>query len=139
MRIFGYLLIIFTCFTACKEDETGFTSLIGNWSYTTPDEKIEVTFDIVGGDTELLEIQNQTIKVDGVDGMSNLQFDNITEASITLIRINANDAALVFPYNITFNNLSASPDFGTIDVEEATYTFPWQNIVTLNDIQIVRR
>lgn len=139
MRFVGLVLVLFSFLIGCKEEEVGFTSLIGEWKYTTPDEKIEITFDIVGGDTELLTIKNQTIKIEGSEGNANIQFSNVTETSIDLIRINANDAALIYPYNIAFNNLSASPDFATLDVESASYTFPWPNTINLSDIQIVRR
>ncbi len=139
MKCLGFILILVLFLAGCKEEETGFTSLIGGWKYTTPDEKIEVTFDIVGGDTELLTIKNQTIKVDGEAGNANLQFSNITETTIDLIRINANDAALIYPYNIVFNNLTASPDFSSIAVESASYTFPWPGTITISDIEIVRR
>ncbi|HEY5691786.1 MAG TPA: hypothetical protein VIS49_10035 [Cyclobacteriaceae bacterium] len=139
MRFFGFLLTLFIFLIGCKEEETGFTSLIGEWKYTTPDEKIEITFDIVGGGTELLTIKNHTIKIDGSEGNANIQFSNVTETSIDLIRINANDAGLIYPYNIAFNNLSASPDFTIIEVESASYTYPWPNTITLDDIQIVRR
>lgn len=139
MRFISLLIVVFSFLIGCKEEEAGFSSLIGEWKYTTPDEKIEITFDIVGGDPELLTIKNQTIKIDGSDGNANIQFSNITETTIDLIRINANDAALIYPYYIAFNNLSASPDFTMIEVESASYTFPWQNTITLSDIQIVRR
>ena len=139
MRFVALVLVLFPFLIGCKEEEVGFTSLIGEWKYTTPDEKIEITFDIVGGDTELLTIKNQTIKIEGSEGNANIQFSNVTETSIDLIRINANDAALIYPYNIAFNNLSASPDFATLDVESASYTFPWPNTINLSDIQIVRR
>jgi hypothetical protein len=139
MRFISLLLIVISFLTGCKEEEMGFSSLIGEWEYTTPDEKIEITFDIVGGDTELLTIKNQTIKIEGNEGNANIQFSNITETTIDLILINAYDAVLIYPYNIAFNNLSASPDFTTIEVENASYTFPWPNTIILNDIQIVRR
>ena len=139
MRFVALVLVLFPFLIGCKEEEVWFTSLLGEWKYTTPDEKIEITFDIVGGDTELLTIKNQTIKIEGSEGNANIQFSNVTETSIDLIRINANDAALIYPYNIAFNNLSASPDFATLDVESASYTFPWPNTINLSDIQIVRR
>ena len=139
MRFVGLVLVLFSFLIGCKEEEVGFTSLIGEWKYATPDEKIEITFDIVGGDTELLTIKNQTMEIEGSEGNANIQFSNVTETSIDLIRINANDAALIYPYNIAFNNLSASPDFATLDVESASYTFPWPNTINLSDIQIVRR
>ena len=139
MRKVFYLLFVLLLAGGCKEEDAGFSSLIGSWIYTTPDEKIEVTFDIVGGATQLLIVQNQTIKVDGVEGKAELQSDNVTETTIGMIRINANDAGLIFPYNIVFNNLNAKADFSTIEVEEAIYTFPWTTSNTLSDIEIVRK
>jgi len=139
LRNFGLFIVIVSLLAGCKDEETGFTSLIGSWTYITPDEKMEVSFDIVGGDSELLVIQNQGIKIEGVEGKANIEFEDITETTIKFIRINANDAALIYPYNITFSDLSASVDFETIDVQSASYTFPWQNNITLSNIQIVRR
>lgn len=122
-----------------KDDEMGFTSLIGAWTYTTPDDKITVSFDIVGGTKELLAVSNQSIIVDGQPGKAEIETSEVTETTIGLIRINANDANLTFPYNITFNNLSVSPDFEVINVADATYTFPWPDINSLANIQIVRK
>lgn len=140
IKNFNYFLIILLLLVGgCKEEDPGFTSLIGSWIYTTPDNKIEVTFDIVGGTTEILVIQNQTIKVDGVEGRAELQTDKVTETTIGMIRINANDAILTYPYNIVFNKLKASEDFSTLAVEEAIYTFPWTVSQTLTEIEIVRK
>lgn len=138
MRVTFYLLFI-VLMIGCKEEEQGFTSLLGKWIYTTPDEKIEITFDITAGTSEILSVGNQTIKVEGVEGKAEIQTEVITETTIGMIRINANDKDLVYPYNIVFKNLSASTDFSAIEVEEAIYTFPWTDNITLNDIQIVRR
>ena len=140
MRIRSIVLFIVLVISSCaKDDEMGFTSLIGSWTYTTPDNKIIISFDIVGGTTELLAVSNQRIVIDGEEGQAEIQSTDVTETTIGLIRINANDAKLTFPYNITFNNLSASPDFEVINVADATYTFPWPDINSLANIQIVRK
>lgn len=123
----------------CKEEEIGFTSLIGMWTYTTPDEKIKVEFDIVGGNPEILTVSNPKIFVEGQEGMAEVQIESITETTFGRIRINANDADLVRPYNITFTNLKASDDFSVIEVEEANYIFPWPDGNELANIEIVRR
>lgn len=140
MKIVNVFLILSLMVTGCgKDDEVGFTSLFGSWTYTTPDGKIEVNFDIVGGATELLAIQNQKIVVDGQEGRAEIQIDNIEEKAIGSLRINANDPVLVSPYNIIFTKLSASTDFTTIDVEEASYTFPYSTVNALTNIKIVRK
>ncbi|MBX2942050.1 MAG: hypothetical protein KF860_06875 [Cyclobacteriaceae bacterium] len=134
------LITVTILFIACEnKDEVSFTSLIGAWTYTTPDKKIKVEFDIVGGDTELLAIKNQKIFVEGKEGKAEVQTDAIAETTFGFIRINANDVDLVRPYDIKFTNLKASEDFSVIEVEEATYTFPWSKSNALTDIEIVRR
>jgi len=142
MKRISVLLFIATYFfaTSCgKEDEVGFTSLIGSWTYTTPDEKITVSFDIVGGDSELLKVTNQLIVVEGKEGRAEVQTEGITESNIGRIRINANDAELVKPYDIIFSNVSASDDFTVMNVEEVTYIFPWPQSNVLNNVQIKRK
>lgn len=140
MRLFIFLLSGLSLLGCGKDDDVGFTSLIGSWTYTTPDEKIKVTFDIVGGGSaSLLAVENQTIEVDGENARAEIETVDITETSIKKIRINANDAALTFPYNITFNDLKANTDFTVLDVADATYTFPWPESQGLTNIQIVRK
>lgn len=140
MRIVNVFLILLLLVSGCgKDDEVVFTSLLGSWTYATPDGKIKVTFDIVGGTTDLLAIQNQKIIVDGQEGRAEIQIENVEEKTIGSLRINANDAKLVSPYNIVFTKLSASADFTTIDVEEATYTFPYPTVNPLSNIKIVRK
>lgn len=133
-------IVAITLLFGCgNEDEVGFTSLIGSWTYTTPDEKVKIEFDIVGGDTELFAVKNQKIFVEEQEGKAEVQTEAITETTIGRIRINANDADLVWPYNIAFKNLKASEDFSVIEVEEAIYTFPWPDSNTLTNIEITRR
>lgn len=138
------IFVLFLLGSCSKDDEVGFTSLIGSWTYTTPDNKIEVTFDIVGGSDEILNLKDQTIVVDGVEGKAEIQSENITETTIGRVRINANDASLVYAFNITFNKLSANTDFTEINVESASYTWPWSptagpTINALENIKIVRK
>lgn len=134
-----YLMIVAVLLFGCKDEEVGYTSLIGMWTYTTPDDKIKVEFDIVGGDTDILAVTNQKIFVEGQEGMAVAQTEAVTETTFGRIRINANDADLVRPYNITFTNLKASEDFSVIEVEEANYIFPWPDGNELTNIEIVRR
>lgn len=139
MKNIFYLSLVIFLLSGCQEKDPGFTSLIGSWKYSTPDDKIAVTFDIVGGSTELLVIQNQSIAVDGVDGKAELESDGVQETTIKSLRINANDPGLTYPYNILFTNLKASEDFSTLEAEMAAYTFPWTTSNTLTNIQIVRK
>ncbi|MEQ8364050.1 MAG: hypothetical protein RH948_14355 [Cyclobacteriaceae bacterium] len=134
--LIGVAAILFGC---SGDDEVGFTSLIGSWTYTTPDEKVKVDFDIVGGNPEILAVANQKIFIEGQEGKAEVQTASITETTFGRIRINANDADLDLPYSITFINLAASADFSVINVEEATYTFPWPDNNVLTEIEIVRR
>lgn len=134
-----YLIAILSLLFGCGEDEVGFTSLIGSWTYTTPDEKIKVEFDIVGGDPEILAVINQKIFVEGEEGAAAVQTEVVTETTFGRLRINANDANLVRPYNIIFTNLKANADFSLIEVESATYTFPWPDEHELTNVKIMRR
>ncbi|HOO09078.1 MAG TPA: hypothetical protein PKW06_03995 [Cyclobacteriaceae bacterium] len=140
MKVGAYLWVTAALLFGCGgEEDTGFTSLIGLWTYTTPDGKMKVEFDIVGGDKDLLAVKNQKIFVDGEEGRAEAQTEAITETTLGSLRINANDAGLVWPYSITFTNLSASDDFSTIKVEEAKYIFPWPDSNSLSQIEITRR
>jgi len=137
-----FIILIFLATSCSKDEDNGFTSLIGSWTYTTPDSKIKVTFVIVGGTSgtsDILEVQNQTIEVDGQEGNAEIQAEGITEKTFGKIRINANDASLTYPFDITFNDLSASDDFSVINVTDATYIWPWPDNNTLSNIQIVRK
>ena len=144
MKIGAYLLVGVLLWVACEDEDPGFTSLVGSWTYTTPDGKIQVSFDIGGGSTEILAINNPVIIVDGEEGTAVAVAQDIAETSIGKLRINANDVDLVYPFDIVFNDLSAAADFSAIDVVTATYTWPWSStggptINNLNDIQITRK
>ncbi len=138
MRI-SLLLIAVSCLWCCSDnDNDALTSAVGQWTYTTPDGKIGVTFELVGGATEVWDVQNQVIFVDGVQGKANKEISNTTLSTIGKIRINANDVALVSAFNINFEELTIRDDFTAIDVKKATYSWPIGTLNTLNDIVISR-
>src|SRR5258708_30444039 len=101
-RLILMLLIMVGC--TSKHKDPGFTSAEGKWTYTTPDSKMAVTFELVKSAASALAIQNQTIKIDGTGYFSAAQITGVSLPSIQKIRINANDAVAVFPYNIEFDN-----------------------------------
>jgi hypothetical protein len=136
MRIL--LLLIGLIILGCsKHKDPGFTSAEGKWTYTTPDSKIGVTFELVKNGSGL-DIQNQTIKVDAVAYQSAGQITGVSLPAIQLVRINANDSKAVFNYNIEFDNGTVSSDFKIISVATATYTWPWGTTNTLTAIKITR-
>ena len=124
---------------ACSKDKTpGFTSPAGKWMYTTPDGKIAVTFEVITTSTAVFDIQNQTLKINDVLAKAEKQVVDFTATSIGKIRINANDAKAIYPYEIIFNTASISSDFELINVPTATYTYPWGTTITLTNITIKR-
>lgn len=135
-----YLLLFFLLIAGCssKHRDPGFTSVEGKWTYTTPDNKIAVTFELAKTSGNDLVIQNQTMKIDGTSYNSFGQIIAGVLPAIQKIRINANDAAAVYNYNIEFNNCSVSTDFKTIEVPTATYTWPWPTVNTLSSVKITR-
>lgn len=145
MRLSLVFLLLVFALGCSKDDDPGFTSALGSWTYTTPDESIKVNFDLTGGGTgEVLNIQNQVIFVNGTQGNAEKEIKNVDLPNIESIRINANDAKLVYSYYIIFKNLKVSEDFKSINVEEMSYTVPdgagtsLNNIQTLNNVQITR-
>jgi hypothetical protein len=121
----------------CSKDP-GLTSPVGNWSYTTPDGKIAVTFEVIKTSDNVFDIKNQTMKLDGTLVNAEKEVVAFTSTTIEKIRINANDSKAIFPYNIVFNNATISSDFKLINVPTATYTYPWGTTLTLSNITIVR-
>lgn len=124
---------------ACSKDKTpGFTSPEGKWTYTSPDGKMAVTFEVIKTSTTVFDIQNQTMKINDVLAKAEKQVVDFTTTSIGKIRINANDAKAIYPYEIIFNTASISSDFELINVSTATYTYPWGTTITLTNITIKR-
>lgn len=121
-----------------KHADPGFTSAEGRWTYSTPDSKIVVAFDLVKNSSGAIEIKNQTIKVDGTLYQSVSQIAGVTLPSIQRIRINANDAKAVYPYNIDFITGTVSADFKTIAFATATYSWPWGTVNNLTSVSVTR-
>ena len=121
-----------------KHKDPAFTSAEGKWTYTTPDSKMAVTFELVKNSSGGLDIQNQTIKIDGTLYQSASQITGVNLPSILKIRVNANDAKIVYPYNIEFNTGTVSADFTTITFSTATYTWPWGTVISLTNVKVTR-
>jgi hypothetical protein len=133
------LFILLILAAGCsKHKDPGFTSAEGKWTYATPDAKIAVTFDLVKNSSGGLDIQNQTIKIDGTLYQSVSQITGVILPSIQKIRINANDAKIVYPYNIEFNTGTVSGDFKTITFSTATYTWPYPTVLNLTTVKVTR-
>jgi len=133
------LFILLVLAAGCsKHKDPGFTSAEGKWTYTTPDSKIAVTFELVKNSSGGLDIQNQTIKIDGTPYLSVSAITGVTLPSIQKIRINANDAKIVYPYNIEFNSGTVSGDFTTITFSTATYTWPYGTVNNLTTVKVTR-
>lgn len=130
------LLVALAC---SKDKDPGFTSAEGKWKYTTPDGKIEVTFELTKTSSGGLIISSQTINVDGVAFESANQIDGVSLPTIATIRINANDSKAVYPYNIIFKNSVVNSDFTKIEAPDATYTFPWPTVKALKAVVIERQ
>ena len=131
-------IVVITAASGCKPKDPGFSSVEGKWAYSTPDTKIAVTFELMMNSSGALVIQNQTIKVDGTLYQSVSQIAGVIMPSIQRIRINANDAKAVYPYNIEFNNGTVSGDFKTITFSAAAYSWPWGTVLNLTSVSITR-
>ena len=135
LLLFILLILAASC---SKHKDPGFTSAEGKWTYSTPDSKIAVTFELVKNSSGALEIQNQTIKVDGTAYLSASQIAGVALPSIQRIRINANDAKAVYNYSIDFITGTVSGDFKTITFATATYSWPWGTANNLTSVSITR-
>ena len=139
MRKILLIALLFASLLSCKKDkDPGLSSPEGSWTYTTPDGKIGVTFDVVVASSGF-DVQNQAIRVNGVDGKAEKTVTAFTSTGFQKIRINANDSKLVSPYDINFNNGVVSGDFKTITVPTATYSYPYGTTNNLSSITITRK
>lgn len=133
------LLVFVVLASGCsKHKDPGFTSAEGTWTYTTPDSKIVVTFDLVKSSPGY-DVKNQTLKVDGTAGNSALQTSGVGLTTIEKIRINANDSKLTYPYSIEFDNGTVSSDYKSITFATATYTWPFGTSVPLTSVKVSRQ
>ena len=135
-----FLLLIFLCAAGCssKHKDPGFTSVAGKWTYTTPDNKVAVTFELAKSASGDVSLQNQTMKLDGTQYESAAQMTGVNIPTIQKIRINANDIKAIYNYSIEFDNCTVSSDFKTISVDTANYIWPWGTNKPLADIVITR-
>ncbi len=116
-------VVIVVWISSCSKSSSGPTSAEGNWTYTTPDNKISVSFALVKNSSGSLDIQNSALKIEGVAYNSAAQISGVALPVIGSIRINANDAKAIYPYDIQFTNGSVSSDFKKINVPDAEYTY----------------
>lgn len=141
MRLFNLFVIAISLVGvagACSKSSSGPTSAEGKWTYTTPDGKITATFELVKTSSGSLDVQNQSLKINGSVYISEKEITGVSLPDIASIRINANDAKAVYPYYVKFLNGKVSSDFKRIDVPDGEYTFPWGTTNTLKNVSIVR-
>ena len=141
MRAIGILflaLVVLT--TSCKKDDDApkFTSAAGDWTYTTPDGKINVMFTIANGAAGW-SVTNAAIRVDGVSGKAFVESTGVNPPTIDMITINANDAKLTYEFPVVFENGTVNSDFTQINVPDATYTWPHDKVNVLTNITITRQ
>jgi hypothetical protein len=135
--IASLLLVALSC---SKDKDPGFSSVEGKWKYTTPDGKIAVNFELTTTSTGGLTISSQPIIVDGSTFASTNQIDGVSLPNIATIRILANDAKAVYPFDIVFVNGVVNADFTKIEVPDVTYRIPpWQTVKTLKAVAIERQ
>jgi hypothetical protein len=123
---------------SCSDKDPAPAELESKWSYTTPDLKMVVTFEVVRMSDDAFDIKNQTMTIDNVLANAEKEVVAFTRTTIEKIRINANDSKVVYPYNIEFKNATISADFKTISVPFATYTYPWGSTNNLTNITLER-
>ena len=140
MRFCGsaILVSIIILVTGCSKSASGPTSAEGKWTYTTPDGKMKVDFELIKTASGSLDIQNQAMKVDGTSYNSEKQLAGVSLPTIASIRINVNDAKAVYPYYIQFLNGKVSSDFNRIEVPDGEYSFPWGTTVKLKSVSVTR-
>jgi hypothetical protein len=137
---FAFIVLLFS-FSSCKKDkDPGLSSADGTWTYTTPDNKVSITFELVKSSTgATYDVKNAKITVDGTVASDTFtQPDNLSAPTFSTLGFNANDAKLIYDYRITFTNATISDDFTKIEVSTAEYTFPWGTSNKLSNIVIVR-
>jgi hypothetical protein len=134
-----YIAVLILTMACSKHKDPGFSSAEGKWGYTTVDGKIAVTFVLAKSSAGVLTIQSQTITVDGTLYNSASQMTDVSLPAIEKIRINANDAKAVYPFEIIFNKCTVSADFKTISFTSGSYTFPYPMSNNLTVLKISRQ
>ena len=140
MKLSGLFILIslVALVSGCSKSSSGPTSAEGKWTYTTSDSKMTVDFELVKTSSGSLDIQNQTMKVNGIQYSTEKQIAGVNLPTIASMRFNANDSKAVYPYYVQFLNGKVSSDFKKIEVPDGEYTYPWGTTVTLKGISIVR-
>lgn len=123
---------------SCKDDDPKFSSAEGTWTYTTPDSKIGVEFELKQNGTQW-DVINPLIIVDGTRAEAAVVASNVEPPAIGSIRINANDTKITYAYFILFSELEVSGDFKEIKGPGATYTWPYDKTNNLTDVTITRK
>jgi hypothetical protein len=123
---------------SCGKDDPGFTSAAGTWTYTTPDGKIGIDFELKQDGTTWSVI-NEVIHVDGTTYKAAVQASGINPPAIGSIRINANDSKAIYAYFLLTTGGEVSGDFKEIKVPGVTYTWPHNQTNQLTDIVVSRK
>jgi hypothetical protein len=136
-KLITWTLVVLV-FGACGSDDPEFSSAAGVWTYTTPDGKVGVDFELVkNGST--WTATNQVIRLEGTAYKAEIQGSGLTDTAIGSIRINANDTKAVYAYFMLFSGGTISGDFKEIKVPDATYTWPHNKTNVLTDVTISRK
>jgi hypothetical protein len=131
-------IVVLTGSCGDKDEDPGFTSAEGTWTYDTPDGKVGVDFELkLNG--SVWSVTNQVIRVNGEAFNAEVQANGIAPPDIGSIRINANDSKAVYAYFILFPNGEVSDDFKEIRVPDVTYTWPHNKTNQLTDVIIKRK
>lgn len=138
MKNWTILLSLVVVMGSCGKDDPEFTSAAGMWTYTTPDGKIGIDFELKQ-DGATWNVVNEVIRVDGVEYNAALQASGIAPPAIGSIRINANDPVAVYAYFLLLSGGTVSGDFKEIRVPDATYTWPHNKTNQLTDIVVSRK
>lgn len=124
---------------ACnKEQEVGFDSVTGRWTYTTPDGKVMVTFDMQESVNGEVTVANLEYALDSTVYNSVQQVSGVDLPVIEKIRFNLNDAQAVYLYYIEFAQCTVGPEFDVITADSASYVYPWNDLHMLQSVQILR-
>ncbi len=132
-------LSIITLYSGCGKSSPAPATAEGKWTYTTSDGKIKVAFELVKTASGSMDIKNPaSITVNGTLGVAAAQISGVNLPDIASIIINANDAALTYPYSITFTSCKFLSDVNRMDVSSGSYTYPWGTNNPITAISILR-
>lgn len=140
MKNWIILLSLVVVLGSCSKDndDPGLTSAEGTWTYTSPDGKIGVDFELkLSGAT--WSVVNQVIRVEGTAYNAEIEATGIAPPAIASIRINANDSKAVYAYFILISGGEVSEDFKEIRGADVTYTWPHNKTNQQTDVVITRK